>query len=618
MATHKDVVCGMTVQENPALVATRDEQAFYFCSDYCRNAFLEHPEQFTSSKTSGVLGSRDDEPSDRHIAYFSMEIAVDPKMPTYSGGLGILAGDTLKSFADLKLPAVGVSLVYRCGYFTQTLSAAGDQLEKPAVWNPSDYAEFVPTKVTVTIENRPVIIRAWRYSIVGATGFRVPVIFLDADDEGNSQADRELTHWLYGGDSRYRLMQELILGVGGVRMLQALGYTSVQRFHMNEGHSALLVLELLKEYHDTTSHWAFEAVRRLCAFTTHTPVPAGHDRFSYDLVRSVVGELEPLEIVQMLGGRDDLNMTMLAMNISHYVNGVAKRHGEVSRQMFAGYPIDSITNGVHSSTWTCESFRRLYDAYIPGWSNDPCSLRQAVKIPRDQIWNAHVEAKRELIREVNRCGGAFTDEAFTIGIARRATPYKRADLLMSDPGQLMATAAEAGPIQIVYAGKARPRDQRGKDMIRWLVQVGRKCGPNIRVVYLENYDMALGRLLTSGADLWLNTPLRPLEASGTSGMKAAHNGVPSFSVLDGWWIERHIEGITGWSIGPEPAAAGVSQDANRQDAEDMYRKLRAIIAPTYYNDRDRWVDVMRSTIAFNGSFFNTHRMVQQYAANAYL
>jgi len=613
----KDPVCGMPVRVEETLAISYRGHSFYFCSELCKQAFLAHPEQYsgeTRVRTSDEIDTR------RRIAYFSMEVAADPRMPTYSGGLGILAGDTLKSCADLKIPLVAVSLLYSKGYFDQKLDEWGNQQEFPVAWEPSRFVRLLPITVRVPIENRSVVVRAWQYDITGYTGYSVPLILLDTNVDENAPPDQELTAFLYGGDERYRLAQEIILGMGGVRMLRALGYNQLERFHMNEGHASLLVLELLRERRGQgAEEWDFHGVRSRCVFTTHTPVPAGHDQFSYDLVKGVLGETIPVEMVQMLGGKNRLNMTLLALNLSRYVNGVAKRHGEVSQEMFPGYSIDSITNGVHSFTWTCDSFKKLYDNHIAGWVNDPFSLRYAVSIPKGEIWDAHVEAKGRLIDEVHRrTGMSLKPDMLTIGFARRATLYKRADLVFSDPGQLMEIASTVGPIQLVFAGKSHPKDDPGKDLIRRVFHFARQLKDQIPIAYLENYDMELGKLLTSGVDLWLNTPLRPLEASGTSGMKAAHNGVPSFSTLDGWWIEGHIEGVTGWSIGPGPQDLHGQDAANEQDARELYHKLRTVIAPMFYRDRDRWIDIMRQAIAFNASFFNTHRMVQQYAANAYV
>jgi starch phosphorylase len=613
----KDPVCGMPVRVEEALAISYRGHSFYFCAELCKQAFLAHPEQYsgeTRVRASDEIDTR------RRIGYFSMEVAADPRMPTYSGGLGILAGDTLKSCADLKIPLVAVSLLYSKGYFDQKLDEWGNQQEFPVAWEPSRFVRLLPITVRVPIENRSVVVRAWQYDITGYTGYSVPLILLDTNVDENAPPDRGLTAFLYGGDERYRLAQEIILGMGGVRMLRALGYNQLERFHMNEGHASLLVLELLRERRGQgAEEWDFHGVRSRCVFTTHTPVPAGHDQFSYDLVKGVLGETIPVEMVQMLGGKNRLNMTLLALNLSRYVNGVAKRHGEVSQEMFPGYSIDSITNGVHSFTWTCDSFKKLYDRHIAGWVNDPFSLRYAVSIPKGEIWDTHVEAKGRLIDEVHRrTGMSLKHNMLTIGFARRATLYKRADLVFSDPGQLMEIASTVGPIQLVFAGKSHPKDDPGKDLIRRVFHFARQLKDQIPIVYLENYDMELGKLLTSGVDLWLNTPLRPLEASGTSGMKAAHNGVPSFSTLDGWWIEGHIEGVTGWSIGPGPQDLHGQDAANEQDARELYHKLRTVIAPMFYRDRDRWIDIMRQAIAFNASFFNTHRMVQQYAANAYV
>jgi starch phosphorylase len=613
----KDPVCGMAVQGDANLSAMHSGQQFYFCSDFCRRSFLEDPDRYVAAVSAAVEPPRD---IARRVAYFSMEVAVDSHMPTYSGGLGVLAGDMLRSAADLGIPMVAVSLLPANGYFNQELDEWGNQQESPVSWDPASLARKLNSTVEVTIEGRSVRIGAWQYDITGASGYSVPLVFLDTRVEGNAPPDRELTAWLYGGDQRYRLVQEVILGIGGVRMLRALGYHQVERYHMNEGHAALLVLELLRERENHgPSKWDFSGIRAQCLFTTHTPVPAGHDQFPYDLVERVLGDAVPPDVLRMLGGADHLNMTYLAMNLSNHVNGVAKKHGEVSQEMFPGYAIHSITNGVHSPTWSSDSFKALFDRHIPGWANDPASLRHAVSIPEEEIWQAHEIAKSRLIREINRqTQSPFDSDVFTIGFARRATQYKRADLVFSDLERLRDIARSVGPIQLVFAGKAHPMDFGGKELIRRVFNAARQLNGQIKVAYLVNYDMALARLLTAGCDLWLNTPLRPMEASGTSGMKAAHNGVPSLSIMDGWWIEGHIEGVTGWSIGAGPNSSSSGQQTDAEDAEDLYRKLDSVIAPTFYGQRDRWIDIMRYSIALNASFFNTHRMVQQYAAEAYV
>jgi starch phosphorylase len=431
-----------------------------------------------------------------------------------------------------------------------------------------------------------------------------------------------LTHNLYGGDQHYRLCQEVILGIGGVRMLRAMGLKQIERFHMNEGHSSLLALELLDEEvrkagKEKMTHDDVEAVRKKCVFTTHTPVPAGQDQFPMELVNRVVGRRELEEMHDVFCCDDLLNMTYLALNLSHYVNGVAKKHGEVSRLMFAGYNIDAITNGIHAATWAAQPFVELYERYIPGWRQDNCSLRYALSIAKQEIWQAHMQAKKSLVHYVNSQTNAGMDvDIFTLGFARRAATYKRADLLFTDVERLKTIASRRGGLQVVYAGKAHPQDQAGKEQIQRVFHARELLRDNIKVAYLENYSMEIGKTMTGGVDLWLNTPLPPMEASGTSGMKAAINGVPSLSVLDGWWIEGCIEGVTGWSIGPPDGSAAATAD-HSADAASLYDKLEQIVMPLFYYNRDDFLDVMRHAIALNGSFFNTHRMLQQYVLKAY-
>jgi len=559
----------------------------------------------------------------RSIAYFSMEIGLDPAMPTYSGGLGVLAGDTIRSAADLHVPMVAVTLLYRKGYFHQRLDASGWQTEEPMEWVVEDFLKEMLPRTFITIEGRVVHLRAWRYEVQGVSDYKVPVYFLDTDLPENSEWDRTLTHFLYGGDQHYRLCQEVILGMGGVKMLRALGYDRIERFHMNEGHASLLTLELLDEAakkagRESINHEDVERVREKCVFTTHTPVPAGHDQFPMDLVRRVIGNREIFDhMKEVFCCEGLLNMTYLALNLSRYINGVAKKHGEVSRLMFAGYAIDAITNGVHGVTWTAGPFQKLYDRFIPGWRQDNFSYRYAMSIPKDEIWSAHQEAKRRLIHRVNQETGAEMDvDVLTIGFARRATTYKRGDLLFTDMERLKTISSRAGSFQVIYAGKSHPQDGGGKELIKRIFRAQERLKPNIKIAYLENYDIELGKTITAGVDLWLNTPQPPMEASGTSGMKAALNGVPSLSILDGWWIEGHIEGVTGWAIGEQRRDTEESSNWLK-DAQSLYDKLEHIILPLFYRDRDRFVDVMRHCIALNGSFFNTHRMIQEYVLKAY-
>jgi len=555
---------------------------------------------------------------DRKIAYFSMEICVDARIPTYSGGLGILAGDMIRSSADLGVSLVGVTLLYKKGYLHQKVGKEGIQQELPEEWNPQDYMQLLPNKILIEIEGRKVWVQAWLFFIKGLDSYCVPVFFLDTDLPENSVYDRSLSDFLYGGDKRYRLAQEIVLGIGGVRMLRELRFNNISKYHMNEGHASLLTLELLNHYNHQEEKWSnktIEKVKNLCIFTTHTPVPAGMDQFSYELVEKVLGRLIPDPLLKELGGEERLNMTALALNLSHYVNGVAKRHGAVSQEMFPGYHIDSITNGVHSATWVCPHFQKLYDRYIPGWRNDSFSLRYALSIPDEEVWQTHQEAKKILIDSIFQETGVQLDpEVLTIGFARRATAYKRADLIFYDINRLVDISRKYGKIQLVFSGKAHPEDWSGKELIRKIVQVSQQLRGQIEVVYLENYNINLAKRMVSGVDLWLNTPKKPQEASGTSGMKAAHNGNPSLSILDGWWIEGCIEGFTGWSIGSAPDI----ESSDQEDAASLYDKLQNIVIPIYYKNRGKWINIMRHCIAMNASFFNTHRMVLQYGLNAYL
>ncbi len=568
-------------------------------------------------------------PATDSIAYFSMEIALADTMPTYSGGLGVLAGDTIRSAADGEVPMVAVTLVHRKGYFRQRLDAQGNQTEEPQPWSPADRLTELPARVTVSIEGRAVVLRAWRFDTHGIGGAVVPTYLLDADLPENTPADRALTDHLYGGDQRYRLCQEIILGIGGVRMLRALGYASIRRFHMNEGHAALLVLELgyeemLRRGQTEVNREIAVAVRSLCVFTTHTPVPAGHDQFALGLLHHVLTDFDHAydrsAVAFCLDGV--LNMTYLALDNSHYINGVAKRHGEISRQMFGQYKIDSITNGVHAGFWVAPQIQAVLDRHISAWREDNASLRYALGIPRHELWSAHQSARQELVAWINQHNTTqLFSNTFTIGFARRATAYKRADLLFHDLRRLLALHANAGPIQIVYGGKAHPHDGGGKDLIRTIFAQIEQLRGRLSVVYLEDYDIAVARRMVAGVDLWLNTPQPPLEASGTSGMKAAMNGVPQLSVQDGWWIEGCIEGVTGWSIGNgngKGAPAGQGVDEQDFDAQSLYNKLETVILPMFYQDQDRYIDVMRHAIALNGSFFNTERMVDQYVRKAYL
>jgi starch phosphorylase len=548
-----------------------------------------------------------------------MEICLEQAIPTYSGGLGVLAGDTLRSAADLGVPLVAVTLLHRKGYFTQHLDATGHQTESPVFWKPEEVLEPVDARIIVSIEGREVHVRAWKYAVKGIRGHEVPVFLLDTMLDENSEHDRGLTDYLYGGDEYYRLCQEIVLGMGGAAMLQQLKYDADVIHHLNEGHSALLTLQLLERQLDGRQHFELEdadleSVRQRCVFTTHTPVPAGHDKFPLEMVRRVLGD-ERVALLEGCGGIYEgmLNMTHLALHLTRFVNGVAMRHRDVSRTMFPDYPINSITNGVHATTWASPAFAALFDRRIPEWRRDNLYLRYAVGIPLQEIRDAHLETKTALLEEVQtRTGVKLDPSLLTIGFARRATPYKRADLIFTDVERLATIARKVGKLQIIFGGKAHPHDGGGKELIRRIFAADERLKGLVEVVYLENYEMALAAKMVAGVDLWLNNPMKPLEASGTSGMKAAINGVPSFSVLDGWWVEGHVEGVTGWSIGGPDAETDPSADAL-----DLYIKLERVILPLFYGLPFAYAEVMRAAIALNGGFFNTQRMVRQYVHNAY-
>jgi starch phosphorylase len=412
------------------------------------------------------------------------------------------------------------------------------------------------------------------------------------------------------------LQQEIVLGMGGVRMAHALGY-QINVFHMNEGHAALLTLALLERQLGggplgAATEADIEQVRKRCVFTTHTPVPAGHDRFSAEQSIRILGGDRSARLEMMGCFRDEmLNMTLLALRFSRYANGVAMQHASVSRAMFPEFALDSITNGVHAPTWVSKSFQNLMDAHFSSWRRDNLYLRNAIDLPEQEILSAHAGNKEALLAEVaRRTTQAFNPKVLTLGFARRAATYKRATLLFTDPERLLEIANSAGGLQIIFAGKAHPQDDPGKALIQQVVADATQLSNDaLRIVYLENYDWKLGELLTAGVDVWVNTPRRPYEASGTSGMKAALNGVPSLSVLDGWWIEGCIEGFTGWAI-----EDGVNDAA---EADSLYHKLETAVVPLYLEAPEKWARLMRNTLAFNGSYFNTNRMVKQYIRNSY-
>jgi starch phosphorylase len=562
---------------------------YCFCSQNCRRHFVEDPK----------------------VAYFSMEIGIANDIPTYSGGLGVLAGDIVRSSADLKQQMVALTLVSRKGYFKQKINEFGEQQELPEEWDPSKTMTLLPNMVTVTIEGRPVKVQAWLYEYQSPTGGMVPILFIDTDIEENAPEDRQITDHLYGGDKRYRLKQEIVLGIGGLKLLRKLPF-KIGKYHMNEGHPSLLTLELLRE-----NNMNPEKVRNTCVFTTHTPVGAAFDSFPYEMVQKIMGNEYALSDIKPYAGNDALNTTQLALELSKYINGVSEAHVEYSRKLFPGRYIRSITNGVHSYTWTCRYFRELFDKYIPSWATEPILLVRASEIPNREIWDAHMMAKNHMIEYIEKSTGVQLEpQTLTIGFARRATGYKRANLIFSDLHRLKEVKRR-GSIQLVFAGKAHPNDTEGKKLIKQIHDYANILKGEIKVVYLEDYKMDTAAKLTSGVDVWLNTPFPPMEASGTSGMKAAHNGVINFSILDGWWVEGCIEGITGWGIGPHPDELISETEQREMELNDLYNKLEYLIVPTYYRQKDAWIELMKNSIARIAYYFETQWVMRRYITEAY-
>lgn len=551
------------------------------------------------------------------VAYFSMEIAIRPEMRTYSGGLGILAGDTARSSADLGLPIAFVTLASHEGYLKQEIDAEGWQQNHSDPWRIEDWAEPLDAVIAVRIEQRPVWIRPWLHVLTSKTGHSVPVILLDTRLPQNEPADQAVTDRLYGGDSAYRLKQEIVLGIGGEHLLHALGFR-IRTYHLNEGHAALLAVALLRrnpvrKMRGIGNGLAYEAeaVRQQCAFTTHTPVEAGHDKFNYEEVERHLGGFIETAQLKLLAGADRLNMTSLALNLSGFVNGVAIRHAETTRKMFPDHNIQAITNGVHGPTWAHPALQRLFERLAPGWELDPLRLSFLDQAGDDELWQAHMEAKAELVRQVQVTSGLQLDPALPIlSFARRMTEYKRPLLLLSDLARLQRIAADT-PFQVIMAGKAHPNDGGGRGAVYEIHRCIRELAGAVPLVFLPNYGWRLGHAMVSGSDIWLNTPKPPMEASGTSGMKAALNGVLNFSVLDGWWGEAWMEGVTGWAIGHD-------EGGDAEHRTELYDKLGNVILPLWHRDRARWLWMMKQSISKIGTRFSSHTMMRRYASEAYL
>jgi len=549
------------------------------------------------------------------VAYISMEIAIDSNIPTYSGGLGVLSGDTVRAAADLELPMVGLCLCYSSGYFYQFFNEFGEQKEREIEWNFFYEFEKVEKPIKIKIEDKEVLVSAWLYRVIGQSGHILPIYLLTTDIEGNEDWMKEMTGSLYDSTSRWnRIVQEMILGIGGVKLLKSLGFNNIKTYHLNEGHGSFSIVELYNMLKGD-----LDKVREKVVFTTHTPVPAGHDRFNQNLVNKVFKERMPPEIRKIADDKGQFNMTFLGMGLSRYRNGVAKKHGQISREMFPQYEVDSITNGIHLPFWVSEPFQRMFDKKWPNWKAKPSILQNAIELDDLDIFDAHIENKFNLISyQKGHSWNLLDEELITIGFARRFATYKRATLIFHDIERLGKICQDK--IQFIFAGKAHPKDTMGKDYIKKIHEKSEYLYDNygVKIVMMENYNMDLAQMLVSGCDVWLNTPNRYREASGTSGMKAALNGVLNFSVQDGWWLEGfRMNSMAGWAIGPNdsnPDDPGVS-NSWEIDSNALYETLENEIIPTYLNHND-WLFKSKNAISL-AAYFNTHRMMIEYAKKSY-
>jgi len=540
------------------------------------------------------------------VAYFSAEIGISPSIHTYSGGLGILAGDHIKSAADLGVNMVAVTLMYKEGYFKQHMDEDGNQTEVYPRFEPDPMLEKLDGTISLPLRGREVKVQVWKYVFEGIKGHPIDVLLLDTDIPQNHEDDKKITLRLYSGGKDHRILQEAILGYAGIRALRKLGYDDFTTYHMNEGHCSFLTLELLEEF-----KYDAEEVRKRCHFTTHTPVPAGHDHFAAERVKRLIGDLLPKDLnlpSMVLNSR--VHMTELGLYFSRSANGVSELHGEVAREQFPDFKIGHVTNGVYHRYWVGKIFREVFDRQLPGWREDPTRLLEVDSVPDEELLFARRSQKKFLLEYANsQTQRALAYKTLTVGFARRAAEYKRARLIFHDKQRLI-DLAKGNKIQFVFAGKAHPRDEHGKEILREIVLQAKELLGDVKIVYLENYNMWLGRLITSGVDVWLNTPLRPNEASGTSGMKASLNGVPNLSIMDGWWAEACKDGENGWAIG-DPHKAN-----DAADADHLYTLLEEQVIPTFYGDPDKWLSIIRESIK-TGVQFTGNRMVEDYIKDYY-
>ncbi|MCA9460124.1 MAG: alpha-glucan family phosphorylase [Nanoarchaeota archaeon] len=536
------------------------------------------------------------------VAYFSAEIGIDEKIKTYSGGLGILAGDTIKAMADKKVPFCAVTLLYRHGFFKQKIGINNLQEEFDDDWDYENILEDTKKEIIINILGEDVVIKIWKYEYVGVSGHKIPIYFLDSNLGKNKDWMKDLTKALYVGD---RIAQEMILGIGGVRALKELGiYDTIQKFHMNEGHSAFLTLELYKIL-GTENGFDDGQVQEKCIFTTHTPIAAGHDKFEYnDIYDHFRGETDMLPWhLKKIAGDDKLNMTLLALNLSCFHNAVSKKHGEVSKGMFPQFTIDYITNGIHTRSWLDPYLTQIYDKYMSGWREDFTLLKNVFKVPNTEIYIAHGKAKKDLIEFVNKkniTGAKLKEDVLTIGFARRFIGYKDAELIFKNIDNLKKLGTK---VQFIFAGKSHAHDGIGKDIMRRIISHAKELKESVSIAFIEDYNISVAKKLVSGCDLWLNTPIPFNEASGTSGMKAAANACIHFSRLDGWAIESFEMNGGGFPI---------------HEYCDFIQTLEYKIIPMFYSkNKTSWVEEMKLSIANSGGFFNTHRMVDEYLKKGY-
>ena len=539
-----------------------------------------------------------------HVGYFTAEIGLWSELHTYSGGLGVLAGDHVKSAADAEIDLIGITLLYREGYGRQHIDQDGNQSESFAAIDPADHLIDTGLELMLPLDGTTIYSRVWKVEVVGITGHIVPVYFLDTHHPKNSDYHSMLGARLYGGDDEVRIRQEYLLGVGGLRLLNLLRI-ELDGLHLNEGHCTFALLELLNK------GWTRNDLEKKVLFTTHTPVPAGHDRFNWDSVKAVLGDMLPEDAKQLVIDAGDpengerCSMSHLAVGLVSKVNAVSNLNAIVASGMYGENHIHPITNGVHHITWTSPPMAELYDNQLPNWKGDPTQLAYSGKLSDEDLLAAR-EKNRSIFRELVKAstGVELHKEKLTIGFARRFATYKRANLVFSDIERLREIAG--GEIQFVFSGKAHPRDEGGKQLIRDIYGSAKQIEGEIPVAFLENYDMDTGLAITSGVDIWLNNPIRPLEASGTSGMKAAMNGVPNCSILDGWWPEGCQHGVNGWAIGESEDDRDDERDAN-----NIYSVLEHEVLPAWRQGSTVWANIMRSSIATSARFTGA-RMITDY------